>query len=116
VAKLFVAFFDTQFLETFGETMKPLLALSKPLMLLAAQPLNLANAGQPLPQIMASDMNQRETIRHILLGSPGAVRQTIHLLHTLRYAETVLWSPILTVEEPLTITTTRGEAMSLLRT
>jgi hypothetical protein len=64
---------------------------------------------------MANGVPERETIRHILLGSPGAVRQTIHLLHTLRYAETVLWSPILAVEEPLVITPVQGEAMSLLR-
>ncbi len=56
-----------------------------------------------------------ETVKHILLGSPGAIRQTIHLLHTLRYAETVLWSPVLRVEEPLVITPEQGEAMSLLR-
>ena len=57
----------------------------------------------------------KETIRHILLGPPGAVRQTIHLLHTLRYAETVLWSPVLRIEEPLTLAPEQGEAMSLLR-
>ncbi len=56
-----------------------------------------------------------ETVKHILLGSPGAIRQTIHLLHSLRYAETVLWSPVLRVEEPLVITPEQGEAMSLLR-
>ncbi len=56
-----------------------------------------------------------ETIRHILLGSPGAIRQTIYLLHTLRYSETVLWSPVLRVEEPLVITPEQGEAVSLLR-
>ncbi|MGB3297191.1 MAG: hypothetical protein WBA76_02900 [Phormidesmis sp.] len=58
---------------------------------------------------------QREPLRHILLGSPAAIRQTIHLLHTLSYAETVLWSPILTTEEPLIITPAQGEAMSLLK-
>ncbi|MBE9059943.1 hypothetical protein IQ256_02910 [cf. Phormidesmis sp. LEGE 11477] len=56
-----------------------------------------------------------ETVKHILLGSPGAIRQTIHLLHSLRYSETVLWSPVLRVEEPLVITPEQGEAMSLLR-
>ncbi len=58
---------------------------------------------------------QREPLRHILLGSPAAVRQTIHLLHVLNYAETVLWSPILAIEEPLIITPAQGEAMSLLQ-
>lgn len=57
----------------------------------------------------------RESIRHILLGSPAAIRQTIHLLHTLHYVETILWSPVLTIEEPLVITPAQGEAISLLR-
>ncbi|MEM8504318.1 MAG: hypothetical protein AAF716_14335 [Cyanobacteria bacterium P01_D01_bin.1] len=56
-----------------------------------------------------------EVVKHILLGSPGAIRQTIHLLHSLHYSETVLWSPVLQVEEPLVITPEQGEAMSLLR-
>ncbi len=67
--------------------------------------------AQPLPNGSRSG----EPLRHILLGSPGAVRQTIHLLHTLHYAETVLWSPIMAIEEPLIITPAQGEAMSLLR-
>ncbi len=41
-----------------------------------------------------------ETVKHILIGSPGAIRQTIHLLHS---------------EDALTITPAQGEAMSLLR-
>jgi hypothetical protein len=57
----------------------------------------------------------REELRHILLGSPGAIRQTIHQLHVLNYAESVLWSPIMTVGERLVITPEQGEAMSLLR-
>jgi len=56
-----------------------------------------------------------ESIRHILLGRPDAIRQTIHLLHTLHYTETILWSPVLTIEEALVITPAQGEAMSLLR-
>ena len=57
----------------------------------------------------------KETVRHILLGSASAVRQTIHLLHVLHYSETVLWSPVLSVEEQLIITPAQGETMSLLR-
>ena len=56
-----------------------------------------------------------DSVRHILLGSPEAVRQTIHLLHTLHYAETVLWSPVLTVEEPIVVKPSGCDAMSLLR-
>ena len=52
---------------------------------------------------------------HSLVGSPATVRQTIHLLHTLHYAETVLWSPIMTTEKPLIITPAEGKSISLLR-
>ena len=69
----------------------------------------------PLPQLTANEGIPGEAIRHILLGRAGAIRQTIHLLHSLHYAETVLWSPVLSVEEPLMITPARGEAVSLLR-
>ncbi len=58
---------------------------------------------------------QREDLRHILLGSPGTIRQVIHQLHLLNYAEPVLWSPIVAVGERLVITPEQGEAMSLLR-
>ena len=68
-----------------------------------------------VPQFSPVGSPPGETIRHILLGSPGAVQQTIHLLHRLRYSETVLWSPVVAVEEALTIAPALGEAMSLLR-
>lgn len=91
----------------------------KPICLLTSQPFAAGNAAPTLaatlPQLISAGLPPGETIRHILLGSPGAVRQTIHLLHTLHYTETVLWSPIVTVEEPLIITPARGEAISLLR-
>ena len=78
--------------------------------------LTLTPTSCPLPEKPSSDTRlPGEAVRHILLGSPGAIRQTIHLLHSLRYAETVLWSPVLQVEEPLMITPAQGEAMSLLR-
>ena len=38
-------------------------------------------------------------IRHILLGRAGDIRQTIHLLHNLRYVETGQWSPLIEVPE-----------------
>lgn len=58
---------------------------------------------------------QREELRHILLGSPEAIRQTIHQLHVLNYAETVLWSPVMPVGEQIILTAAQGEAISLLR-
>ena len=69
----------------------------------------------PLPHIVAGQGVPGESVRHILLGPAEAVRQTIHLLHSLHYAETVLWSPVMTVAEPLVIAPASGEAMSLLR-
>ncbi|MEM8505030.1 MAG: hypothetical protein AAF716_17980 [Cyanobacteria bacterium P01_D01_bin.1] len=73
----------------------------------------------PLPSLTPSGIPSGgapgESIRHILLGKPEAIRQTIHLLHTLHYTETILWSPVLTIEEALVITPAQGEAMSLLR-
>lgn len=58
----------------------------------------------PLPQLTTSGTPQKKSVRHILLGEPDAIRQTIHLLHTLHYTETILWSPVLTIEEPLIMT------------
>ena len=69
----------------------------------------------PLAELISEGTAPREYLRHILLGSPEAVRQTIHLLHRLHYSETVLWSPVMMVVEPLMITPAQGEAMSLLR-
>jgi len=68
---------------------------------LSAMPTVLSPSGDP--------------IRHILLGTPGGVRQTIHLLHTLRYVENALWSPLLPItDNKLIITPNQGEVMSLL--
>lgn len=58
---------------------------------------------------------QKDRLRHILLGSPEEIRQAIHQLHVLHYAEPMLWSPIMAVGERLMITPEQGEAMSLLR-
>lgn len=71
----------------------------------------------PLTQLQRSPIGNApgESVRHILLGSPGAIQQTIHRLHTLRYAETILWTPVLTIEEPLIISPAQSEAISLLR-
>ncbi|MGB7083964.1 MAG: hypothetical protein WBD47_00305 [Phormidesmis sp.] len=60
-------------------------------------------------------LTQKEELRHILLGSPGAIRQTIYLLHSLHYAESGLWSPVMAVGDRLILTPDQGEAMSLLR-
>ncbi|MGB7249253.1 MAG: hypothetical protein WBC73_09965 [Phormidesmis sp.] len=92
----------------------------KPTILAPQQPLTggqlLAAGPQTLPVGPAPvETPPGESIRHILLGRPAAVRQTIHLLHSLRYAETVLWTPVLAIETPLVITPVPGESLSLLR-
>ena len=95
----------------------------KPTALLTAPPLNLSGtkpaesltAPTTLTQLTASGTPTKESIRHILLGSSDTIKQTIHLLHSLHYAETILWSPILPVEDQLIITPAQGEMMSLLR-
>ena len=76
---------------------------------------SLSSNATTLTEFAPSGTVPREFLRHILLGSPEAVRQTIHLLHRLNYSETVLWSPVMAVEESLITTPAQGEAMSLLR-
>ncbi|MBE9180883.1 hypothetical protein IQ268_20190 [Oculatella sp. LEGE 06141] len=57
----------------------------------------------------------RDTLKHVLIGSPRAIRQTIHLLHNLRYAEAGLWSPLIAIPtQQLILTPHPGEMMSLL--
>ncbi len=93
----------------------------KTMTLLTGQPPTAGQASPALDAVMALPegvpvgSGGRRSLRHILLGPPEDVRQTIHLLHTLHYAETVLWSPIMTVEEPLIIAPAPSEAISLLR-
>ncbi|NJR70253.1 MAG: hypothetical protein HC771_17645 [Synechococcales cyanobacterium CRU_2_2] len=71
----------------------------------------------PAPQ------REGDRLRHILLGSPAAIRQTIHQLHHLRYIDAVHWSPIVAIPQDsidgsprrrLILTPQAGEMMSLL--
>ncbi|NJM99585.1 MAG: hypothetical protein HC800_22760 [Phormidesmis sp. RL_2_1] len=65
--------------------------------------------------VSSEEASAGEPLRHILLGSPGGVRQTIHLLHTLRYVENALWSPLVSIpNEQIIITPRQGEVMSIL--
>ena len=77
--------------------------------LLAVTPLCLAQTDAAVSE------PAREELRHILLGSPDAIEQTIHLLYRLNYTEPGLWSPITAVGNQLIITAAQGEAISLLR-
>ncbi len=68
-----------------------------------------------LSEVLTSPQETGEALRHILLGSPSGVRQAIHLLHTLRYAETTLWSPLVPIpNNQLIITPRPGDVMSIL--
>ncbi|MGC1308234.1 MAG: hypothetical protein WA885_13485 [Phormidesmis sp.] len=95
----------------------------KMLLLPTAQPASHSRFSQPSPTtapdfcpLTPPTANPgRSTVRHILLGSPEAVRQTIHLLHTLRYSETLLWSRAIAIQEPLVIPPAPGEVISLLQ-
>ena len=74
-------------------------------------------ADQPPPGLPAnfSIALPGEVIRHILLGRPSGIRQTIHLLHNRRYVETSQWSPLIEVpENRLILTPEPGEVVSLL--
>ena len=68
-----------------------------------------------LPAHLQLTLPGGETIRHILLGSPESIRQTIRLLHNLRYVEISQWSPLIEIpENQLLITPAQGEVMSIL--
>lgn len=60
-----------------------------------------------ISQIIEKERPKSEPIRHLLIGSPRAVRRTIHRLHQLGYAEAGAWSRLLPTANP-------GEVMSIL--
>jgi hypothetical protein len=63
----------------------------------------------PIPQ------PDQDPLKHLLIGSPRAIHQTIHLLHNLGYAEAGLWSPLIAIpHQQLVMTPNEGEMMSLL--
>ncbi|MEO0350752.1 MAG: hypothetical protein AAF282_14695 [Cyanobacteria bacterium P01_A01_bin.15] len=68
-----------------------------------------------LPANFSITLPTGEVIRHILLGRPSGIRQTIHLLHNRRYVETSQWSPLIEVpDNRLILTPEPGEVVSLL--
>ena len=74
--------------------------------------------NQAAPPALPADFSTALTpssVRHILLGRPSAIRQTIHLLHNLRYTETSQWSPLIEIpDRRLILTPEPDEVISLL--
>jgi hypothetical protein len=59
--------------------------------------------------------SEQDPLKHLLIGSPRAIRHTIHQLHILGYAEVGFWSPLVAIpQQQLVITANAGEMMSLL--
>ena len=78
-------------------------------------PLQGESTPHPNPSTIEPPTLEGKAIRHILLGSAGTVRQTIHLLLTLLYLENALWSPLVPIpNDRLIITPQQGEVMSIL--
>ncbi|MEM7650149.1 MAG: hypothetical protein AAF283_13295 [Cyanobacteria bacterium P01_A01_bin.70] len=56
-----------------------------------------------------------EDIRHLLIGSPEAIRATIHLLQARRYVDHALWSGLLPIgDNGIHITHNEGQAIAYL--
>lgn len=73
--------------------------------LLPDRPLQIAEV--PTCLLQNPPTPQKEPLKHLLIGSPQAVRRAIHALHVLGYAEVGAWSPFLPTANP-------GEVMSIL--
>ena len=74
-----------------------------------------ADLPADLPADLSMALPTGQVIRHILLGHPDGIRQTIHLLHNLRYVETSQWSPLIEIaDNRLILTPNQGEMISLL--
>lgn len=69
---------------------------------------NMSSELLKIPAMSTSNTTPgRETLRHLLIGSPQAVTNAIHTLHVLGYAEAGAWSPL----QPIANT---DEVMSIL--
>lgn len=69
----------------------------------------------PLPLIQPPTQPGREQLRHLLIGSPEGVRQTIHTLQVLNYVEPLAWSQLIQIPSTgIVITPKQGEVMSYL--
>jgi hypothetical protein len=74
-----------------------------------------AASSLALCQPAATPPSEPDPLKHLLIGSPRAIRHTIHQLHILGYAEAGFWSPLMAIpQQHLVITPNAGEMMSLL--
>jgi hypothetical protein len=74
-----------------------------------------AASSPPSCQPAAIPPSEPDPLKHLLIGSPRTIQQTIHRLHNLGYADAGLWSPLMAIPQPqLVITASAGEMMSLL--
>lgn len=77
-----------------------------------------SSSNQTSPNVLTNQTfegDNREAVRHVIIGSPLGVRRTIHQLHALRYEEAVRWThPIAIPDNRIIITPDQGEIMSLL--
>ena len=74
-------------------------------------------SAEAVPVLLASptDGDARERIRHIVIGSPAGVRETIHRLHVLNYCEQLHWTKLLAIPEAgLVLRPELGEVFSYL--
>lgn len=73
--------------------------------------------GRPLIQIPSAVRfpdSRRHPIKHILIGSPEAVRITQHTLEILRYADRRDWAQPLLIEESFEVVPAPGDVISTL--
>ncbi len=72
-----------------------------------AAPILLAN-----PEATGPD---NERVRHIVIGSPAGVRETIHMLHVLNYSEQIHWTKLMAItERGITLRPELGKVFSYL--
>ena len=82
--------------------------------LIPEQPLNpeaaLLRLAEPPPQ------PDGEVVRHILIGSPGGIRETIHMMHTNRYfVEQSLWTgPVAIGSDGVRLSRREGQVLAYL--
>ncbi|MGF1513362.1 MAG: hypothetical protein ACFB5Z_06670 [Elainellaceae cyanobacterium] len=77
-----------------------------------AAPALLAAESAPVRLTAPDPGPSGEVVRHVLIGSPEALRETIHLLHIKRYVEPNLWTgPVEIGPDGVKITQSQGQVL-----